>query len=150
MTSRIKFGLQRGPGTAPGFLDIECPCGYRPEINVRDLGVRFVKCHRCGAEYDRQGFVLQASAWDQPDWRPEGAVRERLWLLAHFGPVSLKPQEWQYNPRRDHWAYMGDDYSLGGARVEVTTEASASLAKLERAWRVPRVDALRMIGYPEA
>jgi hypothetical protein len=149
MTSRVKFGLERRRGHAPGTVHIDCPCGWQPEINLNDLGVKFVHCSRCGAEYDRLGFVLKASAWDHPEWRPESTSRARLWLLAHFGPVALKPDEWKYNPQRDDWAYVGRDYSLAGSRVKVTAECSASLARLERAWRVPRLDAMRMIDHPE-
>jgi hypothetical protein len=142
-----KLGLHST--SVPGVAVLHCPCGFKPEINLRDLGQKFVRCFRCGAEYDRLGFVMTASQWAAPEWDEVGAIRERLWLLAHFGPVALKPAEWRYNPKRDDWAFVGRDFTLAGARVRVTHEGSVSLAKLERAWHVPRGDAMRLIGYPE-
>ena len=146
MTARIKFAIERGPGQPPGSVHIKCPCGYQPEIMLNDLTVRFVRCFRCGAEYDRVGFVIHPSHWDHPEWGTS-TMQARVWLLAHFGPVALKPDEWKYNPTRDEWAYAGRDFTLNNARVKVTSEISTSLAKRARAGRVPRHDALRMIGY---
>jgi hypothetical protein len=151
VSSRIKFALMRSndvPIGEPGHVFIECPCGHHVEVEIRDPLVKFVRCFRCAAEYDRTGWVIVPSTWDRPAWCASGA-RERLWLLAHFGPVALKPAEWRYDARRDDWEYIGRDFTLTASRVKVNLEASACVARLERAWRTPRADAMRMIGFPE-
>ncbi len=81
-----------------------------------------------------------------PNWPKQSAIRERLALLANQGPDGC--EDWSYDPRFDRFFRM----ERGGdmRRVQVHQEGSASLALIEKHWKMDRKAAMSFIGYPEA
>lgn len=80
-------------------------------------------------------------------WDTSSGVRERLALLAEFGP-SLVEHWWGYHPSRDFWYFCGP----GGkgistaTRCEVRQEGTASLSIISARWGLDREGALARIG----
>lgn len=88
----------------------------------------------------------------QQHWDHQSGIRERLALLAQFGPTELNPHVWGYNPNRDIWYYCGEyrgSPAVAGRGVQVRQEGVASLALILERWQMGRADAMAFIGYPE-
>lgn len=84
----------------------------------------------------------------QPRWDPNSGIRERLFLLSQIDPGDFRLiSTYRYNAKKDYW--HTDELRPGvPLSLKVTTEGSASLAKLAE-MGVTRREAMEMIGFPD-
>ena len=84
-------------------------------------------------------------------WASESAIRERLALLAHFGPgAGWSPHDWGYHSSHDEWYYCGPLRGEDAPEsVDVAQEGSASLALILERWGLSRADAMALVGHPD-
>jgi hypothetical protein len=82
-------------------------------------------------------------------WDVQSGIRERLALLAQFGP-DLDPHVWGYHSHRDHWYYCGPPRDVAGRGVRINHEGAKSLELIAERWNMDRATAMSFIGYPDA